>query len=370
MASTEPAPIREHYIAYMDLLGYKNFFQENPDRVPEFLDSIHAAIESAQAYISQLNISPLLSASKMEFKTKIFSDNILICLEAINDELYKPRLLALLKLSADIQRNFITRYGLFLRGGITKGAISFNDDYVFGQGIIDAVDLEGKANYPRIIIDEQLIACLREIPPFLTEKAEEATIIRDKLVRSEGITELEQHFWEQYQSASFATLMIIQLANLYTSKWPDDVNYLSYLGGMLSPSLPNGVNPAQILAELKRLYPSDYDYAVNNGEDIDKSLLSHKEQVEKMLNKYGNYEGKEKGCVPECFKVMRKYIWSMTYHNLVCRSLNKLDYFISTRANFNVQHIMPTIEVIPDVQVIEKKGEIAHPSESSEHSQP
>ncbi|MBR5717520.1 MAG: hypothetical protein IKX16_00700, partial [Clostridia bacterium] len=132
MASTEPSPIREHYIAYMDLLGYKNFFQENPDRVPEFLDSIHAAIETAQAYISQLNISPLLSASKMEFKTKIFSDNILICLEAINDELYKPRLLALLKLSADIQRNFITRYGLFLRGGITKGAISFNDDYVFG----------------------------------------------------------------------------------------------------------------------------------------------------------------------------------------------------------------------------------------------
>lgn len=32
----QPDPIKEYYIAYFDLLGYKKFFQSYPDKVKDF----------------------------------------------------------------------------------------------------------------------------------------------------------------------------------------------------------------------------------------------------------------------------------------------------------------------------------------------
>ena len=72
---------------------------------------------------------------------------------------YVPiRVLMFLQVVSDIQRGFVTTYGLFLRGRIKRGSLSINRDYVFGQGIIDVVVIEEKlAIYPRIIVDEELV---------------------------------------------------------------------------------------------------------------------------------------------------------------------------------------------------------------------
>ena len=34
-------PIKKYYIAYFDLLGYREFFQSYPDKVGNFLQVIH-----------------------------------------------------------------------------------------------------------------------------------------------------------------------------------------------------------------------------------------------------------------------------------------------------------------------------------------
>lgn len=36
----QPEPIKEYYIAYFDLLGYKHFFQTHPDKAGDFLQTM------------------------------------------------------------------------------------------------------------------------------------------------------------------------------------------------------------------------------------------------------------------------------------------------------------------------------------------
>ena len=52
-------PIKEYYIAYFDLLGYKEFFRNYPDKVENFLQVIYEAISLTTSYIQEVNSSPI-----------------------------------------------------------------------------------------------------------------------------------------------------------------------------------------------------------------------------------------------------------------------------------------------------------------------
>ena len=97
--------IEEYYIAYVDLLGYKNFFEKHADQVSDFLKTIQCAIEKTKGTVSKTNLSTIMSTyAEMEVKIKIFSDNILLCLKTGSEEVESIRLLTFLALIADIQR--------------------------------------------------------------------------------------------------------------------------------------------------------------------------------------------------------------------------------------------------------------------------
>lgn len=364
MTNIEPAPIREHYIAYMDLLGYKTFFIDYPDKVEEFLSFINAAIQNATDYIGKLNISPILSSlGNIEFKYKVFSDNILICLEALDESADQARLLVLLKLVADIQRNFIIRYGLFLRGGITKGPLSFNDSFVFGQGLIDAVILEEKiAKYPRIVINEAIYSQLNNIQLYSKEEADKVAEIDKRLNDNEVLTEAEKAMTFQFHCKETASIIMQNMIMKYVWQWQDGKYYLSYLSGLVDSISSSGGSIAVQLANMvKELSPSDYAFLSSGEERIDESLRAHKEWIERKLTRYGNYNDIQVPAdVPVREGVMQKYIWSMTYHNDFCILFNKVDFGIYTRANFNKQYVMPTIEVIHE----DKTGDENCPSTS------
>ncbi len=51
MSKETAEPIKKYYIAYFDLLGYKNFFRNYPDKVVLFLENIHDAIRDTQSYM-------------------------------------------------------------------------------------------------------------------------------------------------------------------------------------------------------------------------------------------------------------------------------------------------------------------------------
>ena len=69
--------LKTYYIAYFDILGYKNFFDDKENDVLEFLNNmIHVCDET----LFKADINSLQYNSK--FIVKTFSDNFIIMLEA------------------------------------------------------------------------------------------------------------------------------------------------------------------------------------------------------------------------------------------------------------------------------------------------
>jgi len=59
-----------------------------------------------------------------------------------------------------IIQDFIHRlalHGILLRGGIAMGQLFHEDGVILGQGLIDAYELEQKAEYPRIMIADSIV---------------------------------------------------------------------------------------------------------------------------------------------------------------------------------------------------------------------
>ena len=90
------------------MLGYKSYFKAHPDKVETFLMAIHEAIQNTKEYIEQVHTSPIVGGLGQIFiRTKVFSDNILLCLETGTTPLEYQRFLTFLAIVADIQRHFI-----------------------------------------------------------------------------------------------------------------------------------------------------------------------------------------------------------------------------------------------------------------------
>ena len=74
MVNYEPKPIKSYYIAYLDILGYREFFHNYPDKTAEFLQMIHASIQGTINKITGANQSVLAaSIASMNIDYKILT---------------------------------------------------------------------------------------------------------------------------------------------------------------------------------------------------------------------------------------------------------------------------------------------------------
>ena len=233
MVNSTPNPIKEYYIAYFDILGYKEFFKQQPERVPELLNAIHDAVKRTNAHIGIANQSPLMQdVGNIDIHIKIFSDNILLCLEVLDSPVEPVRVLTFLQIVADIQCGFVTEYGLFVRGGIKKGSLSFNEDYGFGQGLIDVVAMEEGAQFPRILIAPDLLAFLQQ-----------------------------NHFYSQ-EAHQKAVLFL-------TFQWPDGNWTLCYLNQANASTLFSEAAKNSLMQLLQTTSPSDFQLLSLPAQDFD-----------------------------------------------------------------------------------------------------
>lgn len=156
----EKPAIKECYVAYLDMLGYKAFFEEHPEKIDNMLNALNQAIEKMVSRLNTVNMMFQYSGNDMldEFKIRIFSDNVFVYFECKQRYESKFLLLTFIELIKDFQIVLMTCHNIFVRGGITKGSFAANEMFVFGQGLIDAVTLEEKkAVFPRVIIHQSVI---------------------------------------------------------------------------------------------------------------------------------------------------------------------------------------------------------------------
>lgn len=356
MENNGPKPIKSYYIAYFDVLGYKEFFRNNPDKVSDFLNMIHTGIQGTISKISGANQSVLAaSVALMNIEVRVFSDNILLCLEEMETGFERIRLLSFIMMVAEIQRGFITQCNLFVRGGITKGMLSINPDYVFGKGLIDAVMMEENTVYPRIEIAPDLVKMLFTVSSYTHEEGEQAVAIEQRIANGEKISDEDRGLYMRVGSAIQAESMLFRIASSLVFSWPDGKRFLSYLYCFdINTFIPPEVK--QILFEaVEKGFPSDVKYFNANPVDIDGLLKQHKEIVEEQLIKFGQNNDIEIGDTKAADlreRVLKKYIWVMAYHNLICECYMKLDFKILTRCNCDTRFLKIKIEVLDDTPEI------------------
>ncbi len=150
--NTEENNTKLYYIAYFDILGYKSFFEDSENDVNELLKKCIAIANDTKTLKRDFGLT-----LTRDIFYKLFSDNCVIMMEKgtcsqIDEVLHWIRLIA------SLQLQFLSEYGIPIRGGITMGQAYIDDDIVLGKGLIEAVRLESEvARYPRIVIDKFFI---------------------------------------------------------------------------------------------------------------------------------------------------------------------------------------------------------------------
>jgi len=136
--------MKKQFIAYLDIIGFEEKINLRDTRMDlKLLHSINDIINHSKSII------PLIKNTDKEIQMKVFSDNFLFCTE---DDYF-----ALLGLISLIQSSFI-ECDLFIRGSLCYGDLSYNNDFVYGKGLLEAYKLESEiAIFPRVIIDDTFL---------------------------------------------------------------------------------------------------------------------------------------------------------------------------------------------------------------------
>ena len=355
MVNTTANPIKEYYIAYFDLLGYKEYFTNNPSKVSEFLDTINTAINKTKNYIQSINNSIIAqNVANLNIHTKIFSDNILLCTEVENGSYEKGKILSFMTVVSEIQRGFILQCGLFLRGGIVKGELSFNQDFIYGQGLIDAVELEGKTVYPRIAISKEIVSYLCNIQLYTQEEANRANQIEEASKMGEEINPKNYQFYQEMLAKANKEQLCLKWVNTITYKWNDGEFLLSYLSHVKLDDFIDSETLNQIKGYLNEILPDEQKEILNqvaSNDDVLNELKLHRMQIETKLKQYGRYDDINSDNFKEAElreRILKKYVWVMAYHNDMCRLYNLKNEIILTTCNCDRRFMRMTIEVITD----------------------
>lgn len=145
--------ITKHLILYFDILGYKQLLKEFRTQ-NDYLKFIDDGFKTVDKIIDVYK--------EMEIKKVVFSDNVVIFIDL--NKCTSDTIFQFLKMACLIQ-NYLVLQSVFIRGAIVVGDLYFSSKptYLFGQGIVDAYNIENsEAIYPRVLISDQCVKIFEE----------------------------------------------------------------------------------------------------------------------------------------------------------------------------------------------------------------
>jgi hypothetical protein len=175
--------MKKYFIAYFDILGFENFInQDDKYKDLKLLYTINDIIANSRMMASYFTKADNLK----EIKLKVFSDNFLYCTE--------ENYLALISLVSCLQSAFIT-CNLIIRGSLCYGDLVFNNEFLYGKGLINAYKIESEiAIFPRIVIDESF---------FIGAQKMANQIYKKDLSRNELLDTLDNFFCTDFDNNKF-----------------------------------------------------------------------------------------------------------------------------------------------------------------------
>lgn len=134
-------------VAYVDLLGFKAMILNDPtgkDLVPVLEEAIAEALAFAA----------LIRDTTTQLGYRIFSDNVCFWCKLEAGPLSLSTMLATL---SEFQLRLALR-GIFCRGAVTIGHHYASEHVLYGPALVEAVELEKLADYPRILVSDAIMA--------------------------------------------------------------------------------------------------------------------------------------------------------------------------------------------------------------------
>lgn len=139
------------YIAFIDILGFKDIVYQTYQNEQEFI-RLKEAMEHIQNVKNEQYATPLIRSIHTGMEFSLFSDSIVI-----SYPVYEPgNAFYILIDIAYICLDLLDK-GYVFRGGITVGPLFHQQDMCFGPAMNKAAEMEKKACFPRIIVDELVI---------------------------------------------------------------------------------------------------------------------------------------------------------------------------------------------------------------------
>lgn len=134
--------LRDYAVVYIDIMGTKSILaSEDEQKVIDFIQNL------ADLYHSM---------SELHIEKRIFSDNIMIF-----DDYSEENLQRMVSIACRTQCYLLMRYNLLSRGGIVRGKLYHDENFVIGKGLVDAYKIESEiAVSPRIVLSDGLSADL------------------------------------------------------------------------------------------------------------------------------------------------------------------------------------------------------------------
>ena len=311
----------KHYIAYMDILGYKDFLKSKHKKPEQYLQTILDAVERVKGNVSAFQNTANMFHIDGDLKLKIFSDNILLCLSVENGDEEIQRAIVFLLEVASIQRGLALAHGLLVRGGITIGELYIDEDLVFGQGLIDAVELEAKAEFPCIVVSDEIKKFLSGMLQDVTQPYQKIKEIVQKEKRKEALSDAEKTFLSEKLEQVALEVYHTQSLRELLRHFDNETAFLNYLFDLSFANLL-GYEFAEYLNQVAAKDPKKYKDMVETDEDYYAILWAHREMVIKKVKEYCNYNDLDKTdqkAILQREKIIRKYAWLLRYHVSMCQ---------------------------------------------------
>lgn len=307
------ASMKEYYIAYLDILGYKDFFRNRKNEIQLLFKVINEQIQEIVSTNWIFRYVPNIRNIDFQVKRKIFSDNLLFCLEKNDGKGEKWRLLMFVMLVAYIQRRCLRECGILLRGGITQGEMLFNSEFVFGEGVINAVEMEETAKHPRVAVSKEVFELMS--PPYDVTNEQLRTLIQESangVVEGEGCGVTQDALYLEFGFAMIAESLI--------SVDTDGCLFVNYLNSnhCQKNKMLGGRTLLLMLLLCKEedgwekvkqcAYPNSYYL---------ESMKKIKGKIIEALMKYGHCDSVQNK-KEASKKVIEKYLWTLVHYNNVC----------------------------------------------------
>ena len=315
----------DYYVAYFDVLGYKEQFNKSKDLVQKFIDDLCSAIDDSIAVVNNMQSSKILKLAQIDLQQRIFSDNVLVCLKKGYTTLEPIRILSFLQTIIDIQRKFVLEHGILLRGGISVGPLYIDESHLVGEVLIKVVSMEHSVKYPFIAIDDAVMDILASLVDDYADNQSLQyfiTWIRSVFFRFEGI--------------AFKTLDYLNYTTVQDI-WPFIRGNEDLLIKALSGQYNGDV--AQIQQHLNQ----------DRVEAQSRVLNLHKEVLKKQMAVYCNYDDidfRDEKKVFEREKIIMKYKWAWVYHNSKCAQVGNKDHVLTMNVTYD-ERVMKDVIRIP-----------------------